>query len=132
MERLVPLRLIVSVEEGLGKDVVSRLGFFKNRVSVRAHGGRLEFEFYVDLDTVAGFSVFQVIYVAVPDPPKVREDEEWFAAPSNLFDEAIAEDDLTFGLLLAPFAIDANALVCFQSVVVDVSELFKALATEGN
>ena len=73
--------------------------------------------------------MFRVIYVAVPDPPKVTEGEEWFAAPSNPFDETIAEGDLTFGLPPAPFAINANALVHFESVAVDVSELFKALAS---
>ena len=93
-----------------------------------ARGGRLEFELYVDSDTVAGLSVFRVIYVAVPDPPEVTEDEEWFAVPFNLFDEPIAEGDLTFGLPSAKFAIDAMAPVRFESVVVDVSELFKAVA----
>ena len=72
--------------------------------------------------------MFRVIYVAVPDPPKVTEGEEWFAAPSNPFDETIAEGDLTFGLPPVPFAFNANALVCFESVVVDVSKLFKELA----
>ena len=71
--------------------------------------------------------MFRVIYVAVPAPPEVTEDKEWFAVPSNLFDEAIAEGDLPFGLPPAPFAIDAHALVCFESVLVDVSEIFKAL-----
>ena len=87
MERLVPLRLVVSVDEGLGQDVVSRLRFFKNRISVRGRGKRLEFKFYADSYTAAGLSVFRVIYVAVPDLPEVTEGEKWFASKkqSNVF-----------------------------------------------
>ena len=120
-------RLIVSVETGFGPDLVTRLGFFREQVSVCARGDRLEFHVYMDADAVELTPVFKEIVVTVPAPPEVAESEDWFAAPSDLFEEAITERNPS-GLPPAPFAVDADALVRFHSVVVDVSWLFKALS----
>ena len=142
LDSLYDLRLVVSGGEGLGPDIVGRLRFFKNHVMMRVYGKRLIVSVVLDPNAVAGLRVLPHINVEVPAPPEVGGDYEgspdwgqWFAAPSDLFDEseAIAEGPwLGARLPPAPFAIDANASVRYRFVSVDANELFKALTKGGN